>query len=284
MAPPSQLLEPPGNSGRFNPVELTSRESTHNIKLAKDRLALPYTETKHVDVLLASNMISVGVDIDRLGLMVVAGQPKTTSEYIQASSRVGRKTPGLIVTCYNLARPRDRSHYERFCAYHGSFYRFVEAMSLTPFSGPALARGLAGALVAMSRLGNPLLTPSNAVMDLERERAFAERCVEVLAARGGEPGDRVHDALSRRGKKLLDSWQRVVAQARHEDASPRTYSRFDRPAASGKPLLFLATDRDKPEPDTNEGKFQAPTSMRDVEPTVHLWLRRAGWSMTPRGS
>ena len=93
------------------PVELTSRLKAGAIKEAKDRLGSPFVVADdRVDVLLASNMISVGVDIDRLGLMVVAGQPKTTSEYIQASSRVGRQHPGLVVTCFNVRRPRDRSH------------------------------------------------------------------------------------------------------------------------------------------------------------------------------
>ncbi len=168
------------------PVELTSREKAGAIKEAKDRLNRPHAAKEHVDVLLASNMISVGVDIDRLGLMVVAGQPKSTSEYIQASSRVGRQHPGLVVTCFNVRRPRDRSHYERFVAYHESFYRYVEATSLTPFSSPALDRGLTGTLMAMTRLGHPVMTPPSAAMEIEAHRDLAETCVDVLAKRGGD--------------------------------------------------------------------------------------------------
>src|SRR5262249_4984252 len=105
-----------------------------------------------LDVLLATNMISVGVDVPRLGLMVVAGQPKTTAEYIQATSRVGRKHPGLVCTVYNWARPRDMSHYETFEHYHATFYKHVEALSVTPFSAGATYRGLSALLVSLIRL------------------------------------------------------------------------------------------------------------------------------------
>ena len=103
------------------------------------------------DVVLATNMISVGLDIDRLGLMTVMGQPQSSAEYIQATSRVGRKHPGLVVTIFNSARSRDRSHYEGFLPFHQSLYRAVEATSATPFAARARDRGLHGVLVALAR-------------------------------------------------------------------------------------------------------------------------------------
>src|SRR5713101_7279426 len=105
-------------------VELTSRENTSRVADAKRKLALPFSDKEHVDVALATNMISVGLDITRLGLMVVLGQPKAAAEYIQATSRVGRdaERPGLVVTLLNIHRPRDRSHFERFEAFHAAFY------------------------------------------------------------------------------------------------------------------------------------------------------------------
>jgi hypothetical protein len=104
----------------FEAVELTSRVSTNEVAKAHQRLALPFYEAKRVDYAIATNMISVGLDIPRLGLMVVFGQPKAHAEYIQATSRVGRddRWPGLVVTLLNVHKPRDRSHYERFRHYH----------------------------------------------------------------------------------------------------------------------------------------------------------------------
>jgi hypothetical protein len=269
-----------GRVVQMEPVELTSRETTGKIKESKERLNRHYSDkTQRVDVLLASNMISVGVDIDRLGLMVVAGQPKTTSEYIQSSSRVGRqvKWPGLVVTCLNLHKPRDRSHYEHFTAYHESFYRSVEAQSLTPFSGPALERGLAGTLVAMTRLMDATLTKPQSAMLLGERRATGDKAALLLAERGaalsGSDYAKVRDVLSGRGKSLLDSWEVLIKRAR-EGAGTRSYSRFDKDKTAGKPMLFLALDEERPPVGTDEAKFAAPTSMRDVEPTVHLWLQR----------
>jgi hypothetical protein len=261
------------------PIELTSREKTSDIKNAKNRLKLPFGNPLAVDVVLASNMISVGVDIDRLGLMVVGGQPKTTSEYIQASSRVGRnaKKPGLVVTVLNVAKPRDRSHYERFNAYHESFYRFVEATSVTPFSAPALDRGLAGVVVALGRLFNTSMTGPLDVKAIAAQRQAIEAQLGHLVARAGlglpkEESERASALVLDRVKNLLDSWQQVIEQSK-KDAAQRAYSPYD-PAGKGiKPLLRTVLDPiENVSPD--ERKFEAPLSMRDVEASVHLWIQR----------
>lgn len=208
------------------PIELTSRESTSAIARSKDLLGKRFLEDGFIPTVLASNMISVGVDIERLGLMVVAGQPKSTSEYIQATSRVGRDDarPGLVVTCYNLNKPRDRSYYEHFQDYHASFYRHVEATSVT------------------------------------------------------EDVDEVASGLRILAQRVLDRWSTFIADARAGGAQ-RCYSPYDVDRA-GVPMLHTALDEKRAQDQgmSDRNRFVAPTSMRDVEPTVHLWLEPAGWS------
>lgn len=142
-----------GSLRHFYTQELTSRMRAEEIPEILDRLLLSFKEKGSIPVLAATNMISVGVDIDRLSLMVIRGQPKLTSEYIQVSSRIGRKYPGMAVVLYNSARTRDRAHYERFRTYHESVYRNVEPSSVTPFSAPARARALSAILITMFRHG-----------------------------------------------------------------------------------------------------------------------------------
>ncbi|HEY8375941.1 MAG TPA: hypothetical protein VIK91_05600, partial [Nannocystis sp.] len=152
--------------------------------------------------------------------------------------------------------------------------------SLTPFSAPALERGLAGVLTALVRLGEPQLTPPAAAMEIKRFRAFADAMVEHLAARAalqpdvarGEEDDasaRLHDL----GANLLDAWTQLVTRARKEGAGTRVYSPYDKPRpATSKPVLHTALA--ETDGDSDEQKFSAPTSMRDVEPAVHLWVER----------
>lgn len=266
------------------PLELTSRESTERITEAKRRLEERHGRQDAVDIALASNMISVGVDVPRLGLMVVAGQPKTTSEYIQATSRVGRdrNRPGLVVVAFNTYRPRDRSHYEHFAAYHDAFYANVEATSVTPFSAPALERGLAGALVALTRLGDPALVPPLGAAELQQHLDRRDEVIAIIAERArtcaaidGAVGDADARAeeLRQRARVLFDSWDRVVAGAK-EGQQPKVYSRFDSGCHKRQSLLRTRLDEETVEHDADEARFAAPTSMRDVEAPVPLWITR----------
>ncbi len=263
------------------PAELTSREPTERVKETKRRLGARRAaeEPEPLDVVLASNMISVGLDVDRLGLMVVTGQPKTTSEYIQATSRVGRAYPGLVVTCLNVFRPRDRSHYERFVSYHESFYRDVEATTVTPFSGQTLDRGLVGTMLTMIRHGIEELEPPTGVMHLHAHRSQAELLLDWLVDRarrhrdqGKDAEERIADLVRRRGRDFLDSWERIVDKAK-KGAAERIYSGLDHVKDEGKALMYTATD--DPPDDHDARQFEAPTSMRDVEPSVPVWLRFA---------
>lgn len=131
--------------------ELTSRNSAREIKSILGRLSSRFTSEDCYDYIMASNMLSVGIDIDRLGVMCVYGQPKSNSEYIQATSRVGRTNPGLVLTLYNGMRSRDKSYYEQFGYYHHTFYKYVEATSVTSYSPRAIEKALHCAMMAIIR-------------------------------------------------------------------------------------------------------------------------------------
>ncbi len=222
-------------------------------------------------------MISVGLDIPRLGLMLVLGQPKVHAEYIQATSRVGRSDegPGLVVTLLNVHKPRDRSHYERFRHYHETFYRSVEAGSVTPFSPRALDRGFAGALVALARHLEPALTPARGVERIGDVRAaleprllaaFEARVAQQAFAEDTERDERMRSVQDRVGD-LLDSWRRVFDDY-HRDGVEVQYQRYE--LKQPKPLLReMLDERFETE---HHRKFRANRSLRDVEPEVNLYL------------
>jgi Helicase conserved C-terminal domain len=260
-------------------VELTSRVSTDKVAEARRRLEAPFHKIEQrVDCAIATNMISVGLDIPRLGLMVVLGQPKTHAEYIQATSRVGRddQRPGLVVTLLNIHKPRDRSHYERFRYYHETFYRSVEVSSVTPFSARALDRGFAGALVGLARHAVPQLTPPQGVelitdvrAALERRLldAFLERVRQQPFADEAEREECLR-SVQNRVVELLDSWRKIFDDYRADGVSMQ-YQKYE--LKQPRPLLREMLDKDF-ESDHHR-KFRANRSLRDVEPEVNLFLK-----------
>lgn len=240
-----------------SPVELTSRRTADEIPAILERLEKKYPRVsedwkdKPLDTLLATNMISVGVDVDRLGLMLVVGQPKTTSEYIQASSRVGRsqKAPGLVVAMYNPGKPRDRSHYEHFRAYHEAFYKHVEPTSVTPFSLPVLERALHGVLVVLVRHLVRLSKPDQ----IDPESETLQELVHEIERRCSAIDPEHAGSLRAKLKTLISKWSSV---------RPSEWGGFGKPPEL-RPLMYPAGS--EPLPVWAGSAWSTPSSMRNVD-------------------
>lgn len=280
------LVERPALAQRSvnNIRELTSRVSSQDIpkylddlevkfKVSYDAAADKYVtkwaegDTRAIDVVLATNMLSVGVDVNRLGLMAVNGQPKGTAEYIQATSRVGRSFPGLVCTVLTWARPRDLSHYETFEHYHATFYKHVEAQSVTPFSPRAMDRGLTGALLSLMRLENDAYSPNEGAGELEQpNEPEIDAAIDVLVKRAWNVSEAatIKNLAERELKERADEWAKEA----------------------GVPGRTLAYEKRGPQAATMVGLMRSPgihawdnwtvpMSMREVEPGVRLIMNTA---------
>ncbi|MFH9940189.1 DNA helicase [Streptomyces sp. TR1341] len=244
-----------------NYSELTSRVDASEIptRLKGIEKRLPDEDT--VDVLLATNMIAVGVDVDRLGLMAVMGQPQTTAEYIQATSRVGRAHPGLVAVMLNSARSRDRSHYERFQHFHSALYREVESTSVTPFSSRSRERGLHAVIVALARILIPAARPNEGAGEVEAyEHVLKGRIKEVLLDRVREVTPEEAEAVSQDFDEFVAWWCREADIHGGLLFEPRKGSRL--------PSLLKSYD------DESEDAEAWPTlwSLRDVDAESALFM------------
>jgi hypothetical protein len=254
------------------PMELTSRVSTDEVAKAKQRLeAIFGRDAETVDVALATNMISVGLDITRLGLMVVQGQPKTAAEYIQATSRVGRdhSRPGLVLAVLNLHKPRDRMHFEQFGQFHRTFYRAVEATSVTPWAARALDRALAAVVVAAARHLDGALTPDIAVNELKNNVGTRNLVRDSIVNRAPDrmiAGGRA--ALSELIDDILDAWI-DTSDEQAAGGSAFAYAKKKSPHR----LLHMPLEPEIANLAEPHRRFVAGRSMRDVEPNVALKVR-----------
>ncbi|URN14828.1 MULTISPECIES: DISARM system helicase DrmA [Streptomyces] len=232
------------------------------------RAAMTPSARQAVDVVLATSMLQVGVDVSRFGLMLVVGQPKNTAEYIQASSRVGRDAsrPGLVVTLYNWSRPRDLAHYEDFEHYHATFYRQVEALSVTPFTRRALDRGVAATYVAALRQAayenSRNLDAHDVDLDGPLAREVERRLLERAERVGGE---RPRQYLGERLDRLKDEWRRK----RDENSSALGYRKEKHKAAVVNGLLRRADG-------SRWTELTVGMSMRETENEINLLLPGSG--------
>jgi hypothetical protein len=218
---------PRGDSRRYprRIEELTSRKKDSELPEAIDALSRDI-KNNPLDVCLASNIIEVGVDIPRLSLMTILGQPKTTAQYIQVTGRVGRKwqeRPGLVVTMYPPKRPRDRSHFEKFQAYHQRLYAEVEPTSVTPWSSPAMSRALHAVIVGYVRN-----TSSDSIKPLPVPDEKIDEIIEILRKRlllvDPDQIDEFNRIVARRRREWSTWLRNVWTGSYDEDSLPLIYS------------------------------------------------------------
>ena len=258
--------------------ELTSRVSSKDIPKKLDQLEVKFKsqwakgETRAIDVVLATNMLSVGVDVNRLGLMAVNGQPKSTAEYIQATSRVGRAFPGIVFTVLVWSRPRDLSHYETFEHYHATFYKHVEAQSVTPFSPRAMDRGLTGAMVSLLRGRETPFTPNLGAQEATTpSRPELQQTAKVFLDRTWKATNQssIKDLADIMVAERLDQWAK-------EAQRPNRQLGYERPGSGGTVAPLLSKPGFEP-----WGLFTVPMSMREVEPGVRLQMETRGIADAP---
>ncbi|MGN6268462.1 MAG: helicase-related protein [Sphingomonas sp.] len=245
------------------PEELTSRKASSEIPMILDRLSRQRGDEECIDVLLASNMLSVGVDIPRLGLMLVNGQPKFMAEYIQATSRVGRRSPGLVVTLYNNNKIRDRAHYETFASWHGALYRSVEPSSVTPFAPRARDKAIHAPLVALVRHLISPGTPNVRRTDRAAVLGMVDRIVERV--RTIDPGEaaQCRAELVEFVEAWLDGVEGGRIKAYWNDVRFNSSLLMSAEAAAARRAVGAGQAEARP----------TPNSVRNVEPSVDFVLK-----------
>jgi hypothetical protein len=264
----ASLGQRPGSRGPrppSDPRELASRVEEEVIIRNRSLLAKMYPDPEAVSSVLCSNMISVGLDIPRLSLMFMLGQPKTTAEYIQASSRVGRKHPGLVTVLYNPTRSRDRSFYEHFQRYHGSFYAEVEATSVTPFSSRARDRALHAAFVIIARHTVEEFAGDAGAFGFDPQHPAVPQIREYLLDRLSRQDLSERESIVKQLDSIIGRWAKKKA-----DRATGLCYRYDRNDPHGN----LLVDYGPPDAQfvVEENEFPTMNQMRNVDAMCQVYV------------
>lgn len=237
-------------------IELTSRINSASVSenLHKLDLSVMNDPNDVIDVALATNMISVGLDVSRLGLMTVNGQPKTTSEYIQTTSRVGRdfkKRPGLVVVLYDSSRSRDRSHFENFQYYHSKIYAHVEPTSVTSFSSPVMNRYMHAVIISILRLS------PNFGVNIDKPTPPSDEDMHLIKKILLNRINRIDASVSKDAEEVIDNIFKYWHQGLPTAYTINGYNTEDVPLMY--PSNILPNDAWK------DRSFATPNSMRNVD-------------------
>ena len=259
--------------------ELTSRNTQEGIKAIRDKLERSLPSEDVISVLLATNMISVGIDIDRLALMSVNGQPKSTTEYIQSTGRIGRRpeSPGIVFVTFNPYKPRDLSHYENFNGFHGMMQKYVEPSTLTPFSIPACNRALHAVFISMIRLSNPRLAEKTAANDFRMSDGYSAREFMLRRFKSveqvGEDSD-TFKAFETTLITLQEMWEKFIKDTENDTSSyndvwyNNPYNKWQEDEPNENVLMVEFAKRGETKSDTFPRS--TPESLRDVERQIKM--------------
>ena len=240
-----------------NTVEITSRNTgKSNIDEILHKLEVHYPERGSQDYVLATNMISVGIDIDRLNLMIIDGQPKLNSEYIQASSRVGRKTPSIVINLYNATKSRDKSHYEQFVTYHSNIYKYVEATSVTPFSNMSREKALHAVLISLVRQFIPEMKDEESAGNIKSQKEEIIKLADKILKRIEIVDEEELGSAKKDLYQIIEHWDKIT------DGNNLTYSK------KNKKHLLVRTD----ETNNSTDGFITLNSMRNVDTSSNIYV------------
>ena len=270
--------------GLSDPVEITGHVTGQDLRDVRRRLELGPSSEESIDVLLASSMISVGIDVERMGLMAIAGQPKTMSEYLQASGRIGRRkgVPGAVFTLFNPYKPRDLSHYEGFVGDHLKLQQAVEPSGITPFSEPAVDRAIHAVMISMIRHTIPSMSDNCDAENLEQNAQKIDAIKGAILDRFAsvEDEDASSEKYGRLRSKLdrfVDNWRQYISEARQKSdrvcyADDSVYARYGNVKKKDKVLMEDFAAGGQP---GQSFPWPTPGSLRDVESEARMFYGRA---------
>ena len=260
--------------------ELTGRKTQREINEIRDKLEKSLPDKDVISVLLATNMISVGIDIDRLSLMTVNGQPKSATEYIQATGRIGRRAefPGSVFVLLNPYKPRDLSHYENFVGFHNTMQKHVEPSSLTPFSIPAYTRAIHAVFISMMRLSNHFLAEKTQANDFEISEGESATKFLLERFKSVEQVDENSQSYKDFEKKVVtfqEQWQKFIQEVDDNTSLDETvwynnpYDPYHKEQEKNPSVLMIEFAK-RGEQKSDKFPISTPESFRDVEQQLEM--------------
>jgi hypothetical protein len=294
---PQKLLHSLYTYGPIQESELTGRLSGEEVKNelksveakweAKKRFAR--SENNELvrgkvppEFVVATNMISVGIDVSRFNTIIMNSMPRNTAEYIQASSRVARNDYGLVLTVHHPFRARDISHYEKFIEFHEKMYSYVEPISITPFTQKAVERYMGLYLATMLRHRTRFTERLSAsdistISEVELSDIISE-LTDYFEERKGRMNnyDRlISNLLKEENVEQIKRWIKEAFSEWQEEsnkilADNKTFVFNNKSARSTPPQEQLYVDIEEYEGNIHSKKWQVPMSLRVIEPEAAI--------------